>query len=179
MGVADLIKGKALIRLFHLEELERELETMQFPQGFRIIGKAIGKSIKLTVTQEGSRIAALLIGHTLIAQFGGKPFSNVRKESLEDVTEKGWQLSDSCVEEWLPEEGGEAIRAALAKRGIGYNDLTPREWEEIFEKYDLLRKGYEFSSKRGLSISSFYGEKAHAKEEKWRRVKSKVRKLSR
>ncbi len=176
LGVADSIEGKGLIRLFHLEELEKELETMQFPQGFRIIGKAMGKCMKLALTQ---RIAAHLIGHMLIAQFGGKPFSNVRKKSLQDLAEKGWQLPDSCADEWLPEEGGEAIRAALAKRGIGYNDLTPREWEEIFEKYDLLRKGYEFSSKRGLSISSFYGEKAHAKEQKWSRVKSKVRKLSR
>jgi hypothetical protein len=76
------------------------------------------------------------------------------------------------------EEGRQAIIEALAHRGIEYTDLTPQQWEEIFEKYDLIRKGYEFSSKKGVSISSFYGEAAHAKEQKWSLTKKKISELT-
>ncbi len=75
-------------------------------------------------------------------------------------------------------DGREAIIEAFAHKGIGYNDLTPNEWQEIFERHDLIRKGLEFSSKTGVSISSFYGTGAHAKEQKWSRINKKIRKLS-
>ena len=84
----------------------------------------------------------------------------------------------SVVEAGGEEEGREAIIEALARRCIGYNDLTPKEWAEIFEKYDLFGKGYELSSKIGVSISSFYGAAAHAKEQKWSRIKKKILELS-
>lgn len=75
-------------------------------------------------------------------------------------------------------EGRESIIEALARKGIEYEDLKPNQWAEIFERYALIRKGYEFSSKVGVSISSFYGKAAHAKEQKWSRIKGKIRKTS-
>jgi hypothetical protein len=74
--------------------------------------------------------------------------------------------------------GREAIIEAFALKGISYSDLTAKEWAEIFERDDLIHKGYEFSSKTGVSISSFYGKDAHAKEQKWSRIKNKIRALS-
>jgi len=84
----------------------------------------------------------------------------------------------SQVSELSLEEGRQAIIDALASKGIEYNDLTPQQWEEIFEKHNLIRNGYEFSSKKGVSISSFYGEAAHAKEQKWSRTKKKIKELT-
>jgi hypothetical protein len=74
-------------------------------------------------------------------------------------------------------ERREALFRLLASKGIAYDDLTPGDWKEIFEKYDLFLKGYELSSKTGVDISSFYGAGAHAKEQKWSRVKKKIRKV--
>ncbi len=73
-------------------------------------------------------------------------------------------------------DGKEAIREALASKGIGYNDLTPSEWAEIFERYELIRKGYEFSSKSGVSIGGYYGQAADTKKKRWSRVKQKIEK---
>lgn len=75
----------------------------------------------------------------------------------------------------LEDSDREAVFEALASKGISYDDLTPGEWEEVFERYDLIRKGYEFSSKKGVSIGSYYGIDAHAKEQKWSRLKKKAR----
>lgn len=88
---------KALIGLF---SLKKELEAVEFPQVFRIIGKTIGKFMKLLMTQEGEKIAALLIGKVLIDQFAEQPYSKYRKESLEELAEKGVKPSDSHAEEW-------------------------------------------------------------------------------
>jgi len=74
-------------------------------------------------------------------------------------------------------ERREALFSLLASKGIAYDDLTPSDWGELFEKYDLLLKGYEFGSKTGISISSFYGADSHAKEQKWSRVKKKICKV--
>ena len=75
-------------------------------------------------------------------------------------------------------EGREAIKEVLANKGISYNDLTRKEWVEIFERYNLIRKGYEFSSKTGVNISSFYGNSADTKKKRWSRIKHKIRDLS-
>jgi len=75
-------------------------------------------------------------------------------------------------------EGWEAIKEALANKGISGNDLTRKEWVEIFERYTLIRKGYEFSSKTGVNISSFYGNSADTKKKRWSRIKHKIRDLS-
>ena len=74
------------------------------------------------------------------------------------------------------EEGKEAIKESLASKGIGYDDLTPKEWAEIFERYALIRKGYEFSSKTGVSIGSYYGKDADTKKKRWSRINQKIRK---
>lgn len=91
---------KVLIRLCHLEE---ELEAVPFPQIFRIIGRTIGKFMKLSMTQEGSRIAARLVGKVVMDQFTDQPYSKYPKESFENLAEKGIQLRDSHAEEWLSE----------------------------------------------------------------------------
>ncbi len=75
-------------------------------------------------------------------------------------------------------EGRQAIIETFSQRGIGYDDLTPKEWMEIFERHNLIRKDYEFNSKTGISISSFYGNAAHAKEQKCSRIKKKISQLS-
>jgi len=93
-----------------------------------------------------------------------------------DMTKVSTLLSQDA--ELSKEDGRQAIIEAFVYKGIGYNDLTPKEWTEIFERYDLIRKGYEYSSKVGLSINSFYGKAAHAKEQKWSRIKNKIRELS-
>lgn len=72
-------------------------------------------------------------------------------------------------------EDRETITQAFALKGISYNDLTPGEWAEIFERYDLIRKGYEFSSKTGVSISSYYGAAANTKEQRLSRIRKKIR----
>ena len=77
------------------------------------------------------------------------------------------------------DEGKEAIINFFARKGIGYNDLTPADWAEIFERQQLIRKDYDFSSKLGMSMSSFYGEAANTKEKRWSRVKKKINELSR
>lgn len=175
LSMAESHRAKEL--LIRLCPLEKELEVAEFPQGFRLIGKAFGRFIKFSMTEQFQEIAKRIIGKMLIDQFVDHPYSKPRKvlpppDNIERTrTEALWAQPCDLSEA----EGKEAIIEALAKKGIDYNDLTPREWAEIFEKYDLLSKGYEFSSKRGLSISSFYGEKAHAKEQKWSRIKRKVR----
>lgn len=116
LSIADSIRpGKTLIPLFHLEELEKELEAVQFLQGFRIIGKATGKSMKLlTAPEQGQKIAARLIGKSLIDQFADQPYSKYRKESLENLAEKGTQLRDSNAEEWLFEmEDSSVLESSL------------------------------------------------------------------
>jgi len=89
---------KALIRLF---PVEKELEAAEFPQVFRIIGRTISKFIKLSMTEQGKQIVALLIGKILVGQFADQPYSQNRRESLEKLAEKGVQLADSRAEEWL------------------------------------------------------------------------------
>lgn len=79
--------------------------------------------------------------------------------------------------DFLDLEGDEAIIAHFASKGINYDDLTPKEWAEIFERRDLMRMGYEFSSKKGVSISSFYGETAKAKEKRWSRLMRNIEDL--
>ncbi len=105
LSIADSIRpGKALIRLFHLEQLEKELEAAEFAQVFRIIGRTIGKSLKLLMAPEqGRQIVARSVGKVIIGQFTDHPYSKWRKKSLENLAEKGAQLSDSHAEEWLSE----------------------------------------------------------------------------
>lgn len=79
---------------------------------------------------------------------------------------------------FLDLEGDEAIIAHFARKGINYDDLTPKEWAEIFERRDLMSRGYEFSSKKGFSINSFYGEAAKTKEKRWSRLMQKIDDLS-
>lgn len=76
-------------------------------------------------------------------------------------------------------ESDEAIIAYFARKGISCDDLTPKEWAEIFERRDLMSMGYEFSSKKGVSMSSFYGEAAKTKEKRWSRLMQKIEGLSR
>ena len=125
---------------------------------------------------------------------------NVLREAiadLPDIHQEVKQLATPSTELLLPEnaniieleplwkqpvelseiDGKEAIKEALASKGIGYNDLTPREWAEIFERYDLIRKGYEFSSKSGVAIGSFYGQVADIKKKRWSRIKQKIQNL--
>ena len=111
----------------------------------------------------------------------------VRKQKMRDresplpdnvdtiMAETPWMQPDNLSEA----EGREAIIEALAHKGIKYDDLTPKEWAEIFERHELISKGYEFSSKTGISISSFYGEAAKTKEKRWSRIKQKIDELSR
>ena len=76
------------------------------------------------------------------------------------------------------DEGKEAIIKFFASKGIGYGDLTPADWSEIFERHHLMREDYDFSSKIGLSMSSFYGKAAKTKEKRWSRIKKKINGLS-
>ena len=71
----------------------------------------------------------------------------------------------------------EAIIRLFALKGITYEDLPPKDWSEIFERDELFDAGYEFNSKTGMSISSFYGANAHKKEQRWSRIKKKIRNL--
>ena len=80
--------------------------------------------------------------------------------------------------EQIENNGHDAIVEALVLKGIAYDDLTHKEWAEIFERYDLLQGGYEFSSKNGVSMSSYYGEATNAKEKKWSRIKQKLHDLT-
>jgi len=125
----------------------------------------------------------------LISQFVLYPYSDKHFISLQERLADGLTLEDVISDDTVSnpynlqtelsaEQGKEAILEVFAEKGIGYDDLTPREWAEIFERYDLIRKGYEFSSKIGTSIKSFYGEQAHAKEQKWSRIKQKIRNVS-
>jgi hypothetical protein len=142
-----------------------------------------------------------VMGRMIMSQFSLHPYSEKHFTSLgkpigDDLTLKD-TVADGRAQDFVDDietvkadtpwaqptdlsqaEGREAIIEALARKGIGYNDLTPKEWDEIFEKRDLIRNGYEFSSKTGVSIGSFYGKAAHAKEQKWSRIKKKIRELS-
>ena len=107
---------------------------------------------------------------------GDSPFTKeVRADtmSLESFPDN----KDSAQVELSEEEARETIIEAFDHKGIKYDDLTPKEWAEIFERRDLIEKGYEFSSKIGMSIGSFYGKDANAKEKKLSRIKQKVSKL--
>ena len=146
-------------------------------------------------------LARWVMGKILISQFSLHPYSEKHFYSLEKPIGEGLTLEDTLADDraqdfvdgietikadttWTQPtdlsqaEGREAIIESFARKGIGYNDLTPKEWAEIFERYDLICKEYEFSSKTGVSISSFYGKAAHAKEQKWSRIKKKIRELS-
>jgi hypothetical protein len=107
---------------------------------------------------------------------GDSPFKkevHVNAMSLESLPDN----KDSAQVELSEEEAREVIVEAFDHKGIKYDDLTPKEWAEIFERRDLIEKGYEFSSKIGMSIGSFYGDKANSKEKQWSRVNQKVSKL--
>ena len=80
---------------------------------------------------------------------------------------------------FLALDDNEAIYAYFAQKGINYDDLTPKEWAEILERRDLYRMGYEFGSKKGVSMASFYGEAAQVKEKSWSRVLKKIDALRR
>lgn len=125
----------------------------------------------------------------LVSKFILHPYSSKRFRSLQGRLAGGRTLegviSDDTVSnpynlqtELSAEQRKEATLEVFTEKGIGYDNLTPREWAEIFERYDLILKGYEFSSKTGVSISSFYGKAAHAKEQKWSRIKQKIRNVS-
>jgi hypothetical protein len=127
--------------------------------------------------QEGKTTPEALSKAT-IAGLIHKPIVIKDKETGKVVEMDIEDTSALQVGELSEADGREAIIEAFAHKGIGYNDLTPNEWQEIFERRDLIRKGLEFSSKTGVSISSFYGKAAHAKEQKWSRIKKKIRELS-
>jgi len=80
--------------------------------------------------------------------------------------------------EHIESNGHDAIIEEFALKGIAYEDLTHKEWAEIFERRDLINNGYEFSSKNGVSMSSYYGEATNAKEKKWSRIKQKIHDLT-
>ena len=146
-------------------------------------------------------LAKWFMDRIIVSKFILHPYSEKHFYSLEKSVGDGLTLEDTLADDraqnfvddieiikgdtpWTQPtdlsqaEGREAIIEALARKGINYNDLTPKEWAEIFERSDLIRKGYEFSSKTGVSIRSFYGKAAHAKEQKWSRIKKKIRELS-
>ena len=81
--------------------------------------------------------------------------------------------------DFLALDGDEAIYAYFAQKGINYDDLAPKDWAEIFERRDLYRMGYEFSSKKGVGMASFYGEAAELKEQRWSRLMRRIKKLQR
>ncbi len=105
LSITDSIRaGKALIPLFQLEYVEKELEDAEFAQVFRIIGRTIGKCLKLLMAPEqGKQITARLVGKVIIDQFTDQPYSKHRRESLEALAEKGVQFRDSQAEEWPSE----------------------------------------------------------------------------
>jgi hypothetical protein len=82
------------------------------------------------------------------------PYSEKHFDSLEKPIGEGLTLEDTLADDRAQEfiddtetikaatswaqptdlsqaEGREAIIEALARKGIGYNDLTPKEWAEI------------------------------------------------
>jgi len=125
--------------------------------------------------EKKNKIANLDFAFRLKPKFqGDSPFQKeVRAEamSLDSLPD----VEDSA--ELSKEEAMEAIVEALNHKGIKNSDLTPKEWAEIYERQDLVREGYEFSSKTGISISSFYGKAANAKEKRWSRLTRKMRDL--
>ena len=128
--------------------------------------------------EKKNKIANLDFAFRCKPQFqGDSPFKKeVRADtmSLESLPDN----KDSAQVELSEEEAREAIIETFAYKGIKNDELTPKEWAEIFERHDLICKGYEFSSKTGISMSSFYGNDANAKEKKWSRIKQKVRNLA-
>jgi len=97
-----------------------------------------------------------------------------RDEETGEVKEIDIEDPTTTPLDFLDLEGDEAVIAHFAHKGISYEDLTPKEWAEIFERRDLMRMGYEFSSKKGVSMSSFYGAEAVAKEKRWSRLMRKI-----
>jgi len=132
---------------------EREPETTP---------KAMGKAIKAELVHKG-----IVTKDNDTGEVVGMGVEDPNAADFVSVVEAGGEAA-----------GREAIIETFALKGISYSDLTAKEWAEIFERDDLIRKGYEFSSKTGVSISSFYGKDAHAKEQKWSRITKKIRKLT-
>ena len=131
----------------------------------------LNRTIQLSVIRE--MIADLPDVHQAVKQritrYPELPLpENAAELELEALWKQPVELSE--------EDGKEAVIEALASKGIDYNDLTPREWAEIFERLDLIRKGYEFSSKSGVSIGSYYGKDTDTKKKRWSRLKQKIEK---
>ncbi|MFC2018694.1 hypothetical protein ACFLU4_01890 [Chloroflexota bacterium] len=61
--------------------------------------------------------------------------------------------------------------------GISINELTPRDQTYLIELLHVVDMGYEFSSKQGLSIKDFYGDKADSKKTTRSRLFKKVKDL--
>lgn len=90
----------AIRTFFKVFPLARELkEAAELPQGFRIIGKMIGRFMVLSRTPQGEELVRKMIGNMLIDQFVEHPYTKYRRESLEEAAEKGLELADSQVEE--------------------------------------------------------------------------------
>jgi len=131
----------------------------------------LARTIQLSVIRE--MIADLPDIHQEVKQLATRypelPLpENAAELELEAIWKQPIELSE--------EDSKEAIKEFLASKGIDSNFLTPREWAEMFERLDLIRKGYEFSSKSGISISSYYGKDADKKKKRWSRIKQKIEK---
>lgn len=61
--------------------------------------------------------------------------------------------------------------------GININELTPKDQAYVLELLNIMDRGYEFSSKHGLSIKDFYGDKADTKKTTRSRLFKKIRNL--
>jgi len=61
--------------------------------------------------------------------------------------------------------------------GININELTPKDQAYVLELLHAVDMGYEFSSKQGLSIKDFYGDKADTKKTTRSRLFKKIRNL--
>jgi len=140
-------------------------------------------------------IDRILVSQFILHPYSDKRFVSLQKRVADDLTLEDVVADDTQETFYRDEAGGlsnlcnhqtelseeqrkQLILDLFAKKGIEYGDLTPKEWSEIFERHDLLRQDYEFSSKTGMSITSYYGPKAHAKEQRWSRIKKKIYGLS-
>ena len=76
-----------------------------------------------------------------------------------------------------PLDDSERLEEFTSLVGIDINDLTPKEQDMILDLLSALDTGYEFSSKKGVPIKAYYGDRANSQKTQRSKLFKKIKRL--
>ena len=75
-------------------------------------------------------------------------------------------------------EDGERLLGLVTSQGVKIDDLTPGDQKRLIELLHAFDDGYEISSKTGMSLKDYYGNRADSEKTQRQRLRKKVKKLA-